>query len=254
MTRGGRGLRLTVDCGNSRAKLALWGEGAECVGGAAFAYGADLVREVQAWLRDRPPIVLAGLSSVTTDVASEALCEVLAERVGDLRIAPDPGLENRTRDPAGTGLDRLYAARGALFHTGRAAIVVDVGSAMTVDAVLSEGGGAFLGGAIAPGPELSARALAREGARLFDVTPDPGARALGRDTAEAIGSGIAVGVRGAARTLADEVAREAGIPDAPLALTGGARAFVRDAFPGRQVHEDADLVHRGLLLALEALP
>ena len=137
--------------------------------------------------------------------------------------------------------------------------MIDIGTALTVDALLSADAtpkhsgwkrGAFLGGAIAPGPTLLAHALGQGAARLFEVVPEPNPPALGRDTAAALRSGIGVGLRGAVRELAREVAREAGLVDPPLALTGGARAFARSAFTDMRVFESEDLVHWGLCAAL----
>jgi type III pantothenate kinase len=110
---------------------------------------------------------------------------------------------------------------------------------------------AFLGGAIAPGPALLARALAEGTARLPLVQPDPGAAALGRDTEAAVRAGVSIGFRGAARELALRVAREAGLGEAPLVVTGGARAFLlgEPLVAGRASIEVEDLVHVGLLVA-----
>ena len=177
---------------------------------------------------------------------------------GELFIDLDCGLENRTSEPQHVGRDRLFAARGALELLGSSALVIDVGTAATVDVLLAlptETGlprGAFLGGAIAPGPALLARALASGAARLFSVEPTPNPAALGRDSAAAMRAGIGLGLRGAVRELANEIAREAGLVDPRIALTGGARAFVARAFDAARVVECADLVHVGLCAALIA--
>ncbi len=246
---------LTVDAGNSRVKLVLWGAGAagEPLARAALAWDAALAGGLAAFLAPHARPARAALASVGAEDASAALARALAPLVERLSLAPPHGLANETRDPGGVGLDRLYAARGALELVGGPALVVDAGTALTVDAVTDARGGAFLGGAIAPGPELLARALAAETggpARLPRVEPLPGAHALGRDTREAIRAGVAVGLRGAARALVEGVAHEAGLESAPLVLAGGARAFLEDAFPGRSVRACDDLVPRGLRHAL----
>ena len=98
-------------------------------------------------------------------------------------------------------IDRLFAARAALELGDEACLVVDAGTALTVDvarpATAGAARGAFLGGAIAPGPTLLAAALARGAAQLPEIDPQPGAAALGLDTRAAIESGIAVGFAGA---------------------------------------------------------
>jgi type III pantothenate kinase len=150
----------------------------------------------------------------------------------------------------------LFAARGALELLGESALVVDIGTALKVDALLvfpdAPPGprGAFLGGAIAPGPALLARALASGAAKLFAVDPIADPPALGRDSAAAMRAGIGVGLRGAVRELVSQVADEAGWSAPPIALTGGARAFARQAFDAARVHECEDLVHLGMCAAL----
>jgi len=170
-----------------------------------------------------------------------------------MRIEPalEPGLAILCREPASVGRDRLFAARAALDLCGDS-IVVSAGTALTVDAVRSDA--TFLGGAIAPGPALLARALAEGTARLPTIDPRPNRPALGRDTKEALEAGVGVGFRGAARELVERVGEESGLARAPVVLTGGARAFLLDpsAFEGRPLVVEADLVHLGLLRALEA--
>jgi type III pantothenate kinase len=152
------------------------------------------------------------------------------------------------------GEDRLFAARGALELVGRSAIVVDAGTALTVDALRAGESGeraAFLGGAIAPGPDLLSASLGSGTAQLYAIDPRPGVPALGRDTREALESGVCVGFLGAARELVRRVAEEAGFRAPDLVLTGGARhLLVELQAPGGGRRLDLEeLVERGLLAA-----
>lgn len=252
---------LAVDLGNSRCKLGVF-EGTTLVDAASLPVEAELPDALAAWLRSRPPAARAALCSVAAPALEQRVAAALREAVaGPVDVAPDPALELAVRSPETVGRDRLFSARGALAVVGGSAIVVDAGTALTVDAVRGgpPGGvlvGTFLGGAIAPGPELLARALALGGARLPSVEPRPGAAALGRDTTEALLAGIAVGVAGAARRLVEGVERESGLAGAPLVLTGGARAYVSEALaegrPAPRVVEA--LVLLGLRAAADARP
>jgi pantothenate kinase type III len=96
--------------------------------------------------------------------------------------------------------------------------------------------------------------MAEGTARLPPVEPSAGAPALGVDTQAALRAGIAVGLRGAARELALRVGEEAGMPEAAIVLTGGARAFLLDppVFQGSRVLVERDLVHLGLLAARDS--
>ena len=248
---------LTADLGNTRLKLRLFrlAEGARAV----FERGIDLERggafpafedEARAWLLELGPLERAALSSVAGE-DDAARIAVLLDLVsgGALALGPDPGLEIRCRKPAEVGRDRLYAARAALAHCQGPALILDCGTALTVDAALFPG--VFLGGAIAAGPALLARALGSGAARLFEVEPDPATPALGRDTREALSAGIVHGLRGAATHLAALVAREAGIEGARVVVTGGARRFLLEPAPIVPAPLVVPhLVHHGLLLAL----
>jgi type III pantothenate kinase len=246
---------LTLDLGNSRLKARLWRRaagGCECVARFDDADDEPALAEFARWLALQQA-ELAALASVASPERTERVRRAAAGRVGRLLVAPDSGLENRCREPERVGQDRLYAAAGAAALLGRSCLVVDAGTALTVDALLVSGATrAFLGGAIAPGPALLATALASGTARLPRIEPRPGAHALGTDTETAIQAGVAVGFRGAAAGLVEEVAREAGLSDAPVALTGGAHEFLLRPrpFSPRALVLEPELVHRGLLAAL----
>lgn len=92
------------------------------------------------------------------------------------------------RTPETLGRDRLASAAGAYDHYRRALIVVDFGTALTINAV--RGDGAFLGGAIFPGPTTALRALISGTAQLPDLVPHFTEASIGQTTNEAISSGI----------------------------------------------------------------
>ena len=134
-------------------------------------------------------------------------------------------------------------------------IVIDAGTALTVDAGRIEAGGGrtFLGGAIALGPGQLAAALTAAGARLPAFSLEGDAPALGRSTTDALRSGVITGFRGVVRELCSGIAAEAfGGTDGVVAyLTGGARGFARTAVGQvfAETVEDESLVHAGLARA-----
>jgi type III pantothenate kinase len=184
-----------------------------------------------------------------------AIAELSATRHRPLRqrriVHSDLPLEVLVAEPHKVGVDRLASAAAASLvrRRGCPAIVVDCGTAATVNLVSSTG--AFLGGAILPGPALMARALAEGTSRLPVVAaldqalPPP---LPGRSTQEAIAAGIGWGIRGAISRLVEE-ARAAVGADADVVLTGGWRGAVRDALPG--AIEMPELVLAGIALAAE---
>jgi len=245
---------LTVDLGNSTCDLRLWAGAEPRDAGSASTEVASFEHDFEALLAELPPVRAAALSSVGDARREAALEAALERRFGaGVVLRPDPGLLVTCRDVHTIGTDRLFAARGAAETLGTSAIVVDAGTALTVDAVEVSGDGPplFRGGAIAPGPRLLARALATA-AKLREVEPRPGAAALGQDTPEALLAGVTVGFRGAARELVLRVGEESGLGHGTVALCGGARIFLLEAplFPADcRVHVLPDLVHVGLAAA-----
>jgi type III pantothenate kinase len=255
------GRLITADLGNSRLSLVCWVEGRPRARAALSLDQADswepaLMRwceELEAEVGG-PSAARVALASVAADAPTESARRALERTFAvDVVVHPEPGIQNTCRTPESVGMDRLYAARGALEHFPEGCVVLDAGTALTVDAVLGEGGqGRFLGGAIAPGPRLLAGSLAAGGARLFEIEPRPGVPALGRQTAEALEAGVVHGLRGAAFELSRRVGLEAGLAGAPRLLTGGAALLLLEPepfWPGA-LRQDPDLVHLGLRLAL----
>ncbi|MFT6715127.1 MAG: type III pantothenate kinase [Planctomycetota bacterium] len=255
-----KSLWLTVDQGNSRTKFVVWqGSPASLsepirLRGAEHTNGDLGLAELLADFIGGQ-LAGAGLSSVASSQAQDALMGAGLSALGVEVQRPSGGLVMGIRHPETLGADRMFAARGAVELAGGSTgglVVVDAGTALTVDCVLD---GVFLGGAIAPGPRLLAEALERGGAQLFATQPKPGAPALGRDSRGALEAGVVVGFRGAARALVHEQLADpvlAETPNARVFVTGGARAFLLQPTPfvELEITEAPDLVHRGLLAAM----
>jgi type III pantothenate kinase len=249
---------LTIDLGNTRCKVRAWsvhGDGATRLAASEdLASDARLVDALRAWLAARAAPELAALSCVASAELEREVARTLRDACGERFLAElDSGLVNACREPASVGRDRLFAARGAFELVGASTLVLDAGTALTVDALevdASSGAARFLGGAIAPGPTLRARALAAGTARLPSIEPRPGASALGRDTRGALEAGVVVGFRGAALELARAIGHESKIGAQRIVLTGGAKQFLLEPPLFERAPTVADeLVHIGLLAA-----
>lgn len=209
------------DLGNSRLKL-----------GRRSAAGLEWLG---AWPHDSwpasfpiPPGARVGLCSVNPPRAS-LLIHRLAEQqlTVELTAQSDGGifraglLSAGVESPETTGADRLLAAAAAHHHSNNhPAIIVDAGSAVTVDLVVPDG--TFFGGAIIPGLRLMANALVKDTAALPPVTFDDAftPRMPGTSTVLAIRDGIVFGLTGAIDRLIDEL--NARLPGpAQLYITGG---------------------------------
>jgi type III pantothenate kinase len=141
------------------------------------------------------------------------------------------------------GVDRICAACGAVDARRRDAVVVDVGSAVTVDLVLDL---RFLGGAIMPGPRMMLAALAEHTAQLplvdldaidtlFPEVTHPTERAI----AFGVGAALAGGILEAVRRLGGDGG------SVPVWVTGGLADHIAPALP-QHWHLDPHLTVRGL--------
>jgi len=152
-------------------------------------------------------------------------------------------------EPDRVGVDRLVAALAAYRRTGGACIVVDAGTAVTVDAVDAEG--TFLGGAIFPGPGLMARSLAEGAAQLPRLDIRSGLvseSAIGKNTEEAIRYGVTRALAETASGIAAAMMGELGAITLPVYITGG-YAPPTDEEGGADGVVVPNLVLEGLVLA-----
>ncbi|MHB8971886.1 MAG: type III pantothenate kinase [Pirellulaceae bacterium] len=158
-------------------------------------------------------------------------------------------LQIDVRAPERVGTDRLAAAVAAneLRMPQRSAIVVDAGTAVTVDLVTSDG--VFRGGAILPGIQTAAQGLASATDALpllenFDLSSVPAP--IGKSTQEALRSGIVWGCVGAVRELIAQMS--VGLPHAPTVFCTGGDGMHLARLIDRDMKFDPNLVLRGIAL------
>ncbi len=236
---------VAVDIGNSRMKFGLFP-----AAGTDFPRPASTVElaaqeppdALAAWLGKRSPRSVAWRIASVNRPATARLIAWLHSAGASPRVATlaavDLPLTVAVAEPEAVGIDRLLGAVAAnrLRDPGRPAIVVDLGSAITVNLISADG--VFLGGAILPGMALSARALGEFTDRLPQI--DTGAiaeppRPLGTATEPALRSGLYWGAIGAIRELVGRLAVEvSGEPE--VFLTGGAAPVVAAALADSARH------------------
>ncbi len=153
-------------------------------------------------------------------------------------------------NPAEVGADRIVNAIAAFDICGaarRPLIVVDFGTATTLDAITAKG--EYLGGAICPGVTISADALFQRAARLPRIDVRKPSRVVGRTTVGAMESGLFWGyvgmVDGLVRRMSDELGG-----NAICVATGGLADVIAPEIPQIQ-HVDADLTLHGLRIVWE---
>jgi len=129
----------------------------------------------------------------------------------------DLGIKIDVDFPGEVGADRLANAVGAAAKYGVPVIAVDLGTAINIDVVSRDG--SYIGGAIAPGLVTSVGTLFSKTAKLPQVALEAPPRAIGRNTINAIQSGIIYGYTGLVDELARRILNEIG--DAAVVATGG---------------------------------
>jgi len=130
----------------------------------------------------------------------------------------DLGMKIDMDHPDEVGADRLANAVGASQKYGHPVIAVDLGTAINIDVVSKDC--SYVGGAIAPGLLTSVRTLFSRTAKLPQVALEAPPSAIGRNTVNAIQSGIIYGYTGLVDELVTRILSELG-EDAPVVATGG---------------------------------
>jgi type III pantothenate kinase len=190
------------------------------------------------------------LSSVVP--ALTASYEEMAERAtGSAPMVVGPGIKTgmpiRYDDPREVGADRIVNGVAALDAFGAPVIVIDFGTATTLDVIDAEG--SYLGGAIAPGVETSAEALFSAAARLAKVDLEPPTRVIGRTTRESVQAGLLLGEAAMVDGLVRRAWQEIG-GECTVVATGG---LAERMAPLCETigHVDRDLTLKGLMLIAE---
>jgi len=246
---------LAIDVGNTNTKFAVHDGVSWRAQWRAATYSSRTADEYAPWLSQ--VMALSGLSfenlhaCVISTVVPQALFNLrnLARRyVGaEPLVVGEPGvklgIEVRIDKPSEAGADRLVNAIGAFVEYGGPSIVIDSGTATTFDIVAADG--AFEGGIILPGINLSLQALHDAAARLPRIEiRDPG-RVIGKDTVSAMQSGIYIGSIEMIEGLVRRIKAEYGQPMTTIA-TGGVASLYEGGAPGID-HFDQELTSRGLL-------
>jgi len=130
----------------------------------------------------------------------------------------DTGIPILYRTPAEVGADRLVNSVAGISRYGAPLIIVDFGTALTLDVISPAG--EYLGGAIAPGLVVSMEALFGRAAKLPKVSFEVPEMVIGRTTRESMQSGILFGFAGLVDSLVERIRTEMGA-DIPVVATGG---------------------------------
>ncbi|AXA35900.1 Pantothenate kinase type III, CoaX-like [Candidatus Sumerlaea chitinivorans] len=225
---------LTVDIGNTNIALGLF-DGDSCV--RFWRAASDTRRTVDEYavlleallahsavdVQCIEGVVIGSVVPVLSDTLNDALQRVFGRVPFHVTYTVPMPVKNRYAKPNEVGVDRLANAVAGVELVGAPTIIVDVGTAITLDVVNKRK--EYLGGAILPGLEMSAEALAKRTARLPRVAPHEPHHVIGRTTVESIRSGLLNGLVGSVDYLIERMWEELGYRTAVIA-TGGLAGLV----------------------------
>ncbi|HET9898508.1 MAG TPA: type III pantothenate kinase [Streptosporangiaceae bacterium] len=242
---------LAIDVGNTNTVLCVF-DGEKVV--EHWRTATDPVRTA-----DEIAVTLRGLLSQSALIAEQGLdgivvCSTVPSVLHEMRemlgryhrdittLIVEPGVKTgvsvRMDNPKEVGTDRIMNAVGAVHLYGGPAIVVDFGTSTNFDAVSARG--EFVGGALAPGIEISVDALSRRAAQLLKVELTRPGRVIGKNTVEALQSGIIFGFAGQIEGIARRMAAELSPQDpdrVTIIATGGLAPLVIDEVPNIDAYE-----------------
>jgi len=226
---------LAIDVGNTQTHLGTF-DGVRLVEHWRFATDADATSDelavtLSSLLRLRGVELDAIEASIVSTVVPRLAPEYIrtCERnLGGpcLMVGPSlkTGMPIKIDNPHELGADRLVNAVAAYDRVGGACVAVDFGTSSNFDAVSNEG--EYLGGAIAPGVEISMEALTERTAKLPRIDLTEPESAIGTNTQAAIQSGVVYGFAGLIDGLTRRLAAELGGEPTIIATGGLAGAIV----------------------------
>ena len=228
---------VTLNVGNSRLAIGVFIAGKlEYTSRIGHDQRADWPGKIaDAWARiadlDEPAVAGASVNPPLIESLEHVVAQVCGCKVEWVGRDLDLPIKVLTDKPKETGVDRVLNVAAAFEQMQKACVVVDAGTAITVDCCNDQG--EFIGGAIAPGVSLMLSSLHEKTAKLPLVAFDVPKAVFGKSTEEAIRLGVYHGVRGLVKELVESYATELGTwPD--LIATGG---------DSQKIFEGWELVH-----------
>jgi type III pantothenate kinase len=246
---------LAINANNTNVKFGLF-EGERMVGDWRIRMESGRTSdEYMVWLSQL--LTLAGLSHRT--ITDTIIATVVPQALFHLRMfcerhlgsrplvigEPDValGIKVLLDKPNEVGADRLANAVGGHALYPGPLVIVDFGTATSFD--ITDADGNFIGGAIAPGINLSLEALHMATAKLPRIALEPPGRVIGKDTLGAMQSGVYWGYVGLIEGLVQRISAEFGAPFTTIATGGLAPLFI-GATPVI-AHLEPEITMRGLI-------
>lgn len=246
---------LTIDVGNTNTVLGLF-DGPELMESWRIktdsrATADEMLLIYRGLLEGQPGLTGISLCSTVPAVLHELrlMLDRYFPRVDTVIVEPGvrTGVAVVTDNPREVGADRIVNTLAVFERYGGPAIVVDFGTSTNLDVVSAKG--EFLGGALAPGIQISLDALAARAAQLRKVELVRPRSPIGRNTVEALQSGALYGFAGQVDGLVRRITAELGAVEAVVATGGLAEIVVPES--ESITHHDPYLTLHGLRLVFD---
>ena len=193
--------------------------------------------------------VMASVVPTLTDILKEAIKNYLNLDVIKVTTKINTGITYLLDNPRELGADRIANAKAAIdIAKGKPAVVVDFGTATNFDVV--SGNSEFLGGAIAPGINISALALSNYTSLLPKIRVEEPPQTIGKNTVDCILSGIIIGHAKMIDGMIENIEKELGQKVVVIA-TGGYSDIVKSLMQREFDYTEPNLTLNGLRLIYE---
>ncbi len=208
-------------------------------------YGIDLKNILDIYSVDKQDVEGAIIASVVPQVLNTFQMAIL-KLTGKKALVVGPGLKTGLNiaidNPSQTGADLVVGCVAALREYEAPMIVIDMGTATTM--VVLDKNGSLIGGSISPGVKISLDALTDGTALLPGLQLDQPKRAIGRNTADCMRSGIMLGAACMLDGMIQRMEEELGYKTKVI-VTGGIARFVIPMCRNEMIY-DRDLLIKGL--------
>lgn len=223
---------LCVDVGNTQVALGVYADAPESIARPPLARdwrmrtdprmtADELEIAFDALLGDYAPRI-TGVAALSTVPSLLRELRLLLDRRGLSSVVVGPGVRTGVPllvdNPREVGADRVMNSLAAHRSYDTACVVVDFGTSTNIDVVSAKG--EFLGGALAPGIEISMDALATRAAALRTVELVRPRSVIGKNTVECLQSGVLYGVAGQVDGLVGRIIAELGDRAGPVTVIG----------------------------------
>lgn len=246
---------LAIDVGNTNTVLGLYDDKKLIqhwrIKTDSSSTADELILTFNGLLKDQPQVTGISLCSTVPSVLKEMRWMLERYFPNTKTVIIEPGTKTGvpiiTDNPKEVGADRIANSLAVFERHGGPSVVVDFGTSTNFDVVSEKG--EFLGGALAPGIEISLEALASKAAQLRKVEFTKPRSVVGKNTVEALQSGALYGFAGQVDGILQRIIAEIGPVKAVVATGGLASLVVEES--STITHHEPDLTLEGLRLVFE---